>query len=169
MNVLSMSTTLPLTKILIHGCYGCYGLFSEEFEKEFEKEYNIDFDSLPSYQPFHDKKNQNEDIESRCDPRMIHIFEKLGSERSEKRDLNNLKFNKKSSLKIVIIPTELIHDFYISEYDGAEWVWCNISKKYKELFLEILEKNEILSNISHKLYIIHKCEKYLNENNIHFV
>ena len=162
-----MTLCLPLTKILIHGGYGAYGCFSEEFHHEFTQTYGIDFESLPSYDPFHDDKHQNEHISSRYDPRLIDIFEKLGKDRCIEK-IPQQPFIR-SSLKIVELPTMLLDAFYISQYDGAEWIWCNISKKYKDVLLDALNTEKKLPTIQHKLDEIKQCENYLTENNIHFV
>ena len=152
---------MKLIKILIHPGYGAYGLFSDEFEKEFKNEYNIDVDSLINYDPYYDVLNNNVNIERRYDSRIINIFEKLGKTRSNKGI---------SCMDIVKIPLELINDFYISEYDGAEWLWCNISKKYKKILLSILENNNKITNEHmNKIYIIKECEKYLINNSIQYV
>jgi len=162
-----MLTPLTLTKILIHRGYGAYGSFSDEFYQEFARTYNIDFQSLPSYDPFHDDKHQNEHISSRYDPRLIHIFEKLGKDRCfEKIPEQSYRT---SSLKIVEIPTMLLDAFYISAYDGAEWIWCNISKKYKDVLFDALNTEKKLPTIQHKLDEIAQCEKFLTENDIYFV
>lgn len=152
---------LPLTKVLIHKNYGAFGLFSNQFEKEFKNTYGIDLQSLILYDPYHDKMNHNKNINARYDTRIIDLFEKLGSVTSNE-DI--------SSMSIVSIPTELIIDFHINEYDGAEWIWCNISKKYKEILFSIMESNnKITHEYIDKIYMIKKCEKYLIDNNIHFV
>ena len=162
-----MAHPLAVTKILIHRGYGAYGSFSDEFYQEFARTYDIDFQSLPSYDPFHDKKHQNEHISSRYDPRLIDIFEKLGKDRCfEKIPEQSYR---KSSLTIVEIPTMLLDVFYISAYDGAEWIWCNISKKYKDVLLDALNTENFLPTIQHKLDEIAQCEKFLTENDIHFV
>ena len=85
-----MEQPLSLTKILIHRSYGAYGSFSDEFYQEFARTYDINFQSLPSYDPHHDEKHLNEHISSRYDPKLIDIFEKLGKDRCfEKIDLKH--------------------------------------------------------------------------------
>jgi hypothetical protein len=145
--------------------------------------------SLPSYDPFFDKKNKNEYIETRYDSRLIDIFEKLGAELRDGKTFERKRPGHKSSLKIVEIPTMMLDAFYISEYDGAEWIWCNISKKYKDVLLgDVVRKGEVdetygeikmnpcminsdnnLPNVQHRLNEIAQCEKFLISNNIHFV
>jgi hypothetical protein len=162
-----MKTFLLLTKILIHRGHGGYGSFSGEFYHEFARTYGIDFKSLPSYDPFHDVKHQNEHISSRYDPRLIDIFEKLGKDRCFEK-IPEQPY-RTSSLTIVEIPTMLLDAFYISDYDGAEWIWCNISKKYKDVFLDALNTEKKLPTIQHKLDEITQCENFLTENDIYFV
>jgi hypothetical protein len=152
---------LPLTKVIIHKGYGAFGLFSNKFEKEFKNTYTVDLQSLLLYDPYHDKMNSNKYIDTRYDIRIISLFEKLGRHASN----DGLQ-----SMCIVCIPTELIKDFYINEYDGAEWIWCNISKKYKELLFSIMKSDgKITDMFLNKIYLIKRCEKYLIDNNIHFV
>ena len=176
---------LSLTKILIHSGFGAYGSFSDEFYQEFIQTYDIDFRSLPSYDPDH---NDNEHISSRYDPRLIDIFEKLGKDRCFEKIPE--RPYRRSSLRIVEIPTMLLDAFYISAYDGAERIWCNISKKYKDVFLDALNRHQTspvtlspsklvvkrleapcqnIPDIQHKLDEIAQCETFLTENNIHFV
>ena len=162
-----MKTILLLTKILIHRGDGTYGSFSNEFYDEFARTYDINFQSLPSYDPFLDEKHLNEHISSRYDPRLIDIFEKLGKDRCFEKIPE--RPHRKSPLTIVEIPTMLLDAFYISEYDGGEWIWCNISKKYKDVLLDALNTEKKLPTIQHKLDEIKQCENYLTENNIHFV
>jgi hypothetical protein len=163
-----MDESLPLTKILIHSDYGGYGIFSEEFKQTFEETYHIDFDDLPSYDPYYDKKNKNKYIETRYDPRLIDTFEKLGAMRSTEKISERPLF--RSSLKIVEIPTMLLDTFYISEYDGAEWIWCNVSKKYKDVLFDFLFGVINRDNtVQHRLNEITRCEEFLKANNIRFI
>ena len=150
---------LATTKILIHSDYGAYG-FSDEFQKSFTDKYGIDIYSITHYDPYFDQKNTNEFIETRYDPRIIDIFEQLGPEKSGVKTF----LDRKSSLKIVEIPTILLDAFYISAYDGAEWVWCNTSKKYKEILF-----SGIRAKMSEKMDILRRCEEYLTEKQIHYL
>ena len=158
---------LPLTKVLIHNDYGAYGGFSEEFYQEFTQTYGIDFNTLPSYDPSFDKKNKNEDISSRYDPRLIHIFEKLGKDRTIEKIPE--RPYRKSSMIIEEIPTALLDAFYISEYDGAEWIWCNISKKYKDVLFDAVQNHKKMADIQDQLNEIAQCEEFLTANEILFV
>ena len=155
---------LATTKILIHSDYGAYGEFSEEFQKTFTEKYGIDIYSITHYGPYFDKKNTNVGIETRYDPRIIDIFEQLGPEKSQVSNGTESMSVRKNSLKIVEIPTILLDAFYISEYDGAEWVWCNTSKKYKELLF-----SGIRAKMSEKMEILRRCEEYLTEKQIHYL
>ena len=164
---------LATTKILIHSDYGAYG-FSDEFQKSFIDKYGIDIYSITHYDPYFDQKNTNEFIETRYDPRVIDVFEQLGPEKSNldgvKKFIDSSTIGsqpltvRKNSLKIVEIPTILLDAFYISAYDGAEWVWCNTSKKYKELLF-----SGIRAKMSEKMEILRRCEAYLTEKQIHYV
>lgn len=155
---------LPLTKVLIHPGYGSYGCFTDEFREEFKKTYNIDYGSIPYYEPDFDKLNKNKNIESRYDDRIVSLYEKLGNEKSIKQ--SNYKIDR---LLVVSIPTEIIDTLNISDYDGSEWIWCNTSKKYKELLLLLNENKIDLPTLNNKTELIKKCEQYLIYNDIHFV
>ena len=103
---------LATTKILIHSDYGAYGEFSKAFQKTFTEKYGIDIYSITHYGPYFDKKNTNVGIETRYDPRIIDIFEQLGPEKSGVKTF----LDRKSSLKIVEIPTILLDAFYTLEH-----------------------------------------------------
>ena len=148
---------LSLTKVLIHSDYGAYGCFSKEFNDEFQKTYDIDFESLSSYDPYWDKKNKNIDIETRYDERLIYIFEKYNAREY------------KSSLLIVLVPSDLVDCFCINEYDGAETIWFNTSRKYKDLLFSVIDKKEDVSTIQEKINLIRRCEEYLDQNNIRYM
>jgi hypothetical protein len=157
---------LPLTKVLIHGSYGAYGLFSKEFREEFEKTYNISFGTIIHYDPSYDVGHRNKYIESRYDKRLIDICEKLGSEKSLQQ---NERTYYNSLLTIELVPTEIIDALYISEYDGSEWLWFNTSKKYKELLMMLLDNKIDISEVNEKIKVLKKCEQYLLDNKIDFV
>lgn len=155
---------LPLTKVLIHKGHGAYGLFTQEFREEFEKIHNISFSEIIHYDPEWDSEMKNKYIESRYDKRLIDIYEKLGPERSLEQ------FGRKPrNLFIETIPTELINAFHIDAYDGAEWIWCNTSKKYKELLLLLIDNKIDIQGVNEKIEIIKRCEQYLLDNGINFV
>ena len=108
---------LATTKILIHSDYGAYGEFSKAFQKTFTEKYGIDIYSITHYGPYFDKKNTNVGIETRYDPRIIDIFEQLGPAKSGVKEIGfQPLIVRKSSLKIVEIPTILLDAFYTLEH-----------------------------------------------------
>jgi hypothetical protein len=142
---------LPLTKILIKNNQQTFGEYSKEFQTLFEEKYKENINILPIYDSYYDRRNNNIFIESRYDNRLIDIYEIL----------------KPNNLKIIKIPTKLLDCFYISEYNGGERLWCNISKKYKDILLEGIKNNKY--DIIEQINVIKECEKYLKDNYIDYL
>ena len=141
---------LPLTKILIKNNQQIFGEFSKEFQNLFEEKYKENINILPIYDSYYDRRHNNIFIESRYDYRLIDIYEIL----------------KPNYLKIVKIPTKLLDCFYISEYNGGERLWCNISKKYKDILFEgIKNKKYDIEQIN----VIKECENFLKDNYIDYL
>ena len=145
---------LPLTKILVKNNQKfVFGEFSKEFQDLFQEKYKENINCIPIYDSYYDKRNNNNFIESRYDHRLIDIYEIL----------------QPNDLKIIKIPTNLLDCFYISEYNRGERIWCNISKKYKDILLNCVNKKEFTYNMLEEFKIIKECEKYLKDNYIDFI
>jgi hypothetical protein len=164
--VIYMNNNIATTKVLIHDAYG---VFQESFSEKFKEEYFINngifFEELDIYDPFLDKNHQNKNIESRYDSKLVNIFEKLGSKKSSLTIDNDCEF-----IKAIEIPTELLNYINIVEEEGAESIFINISKIYKEVLFYIVKNNYIISDdIKNKIELIKKQENYLIENNIDYI
>ena len=145
---------LPLTKILLKNNQKfIFGEFSKDFQNLFEEKYKENINCIPIYDSYYDKRNNNIFIETRYDHRLINICEIL----------------KPNDLKIIKIPTNLLDCFYISEYNRGERIWCNISKKYKDILFHSVNKKEFTYDILEQIQIIKECEKYLKDNYIDFI
>jgi len=157
---------IETTKVLIHDAYGVFQeSFSEKFKEEYFINHGIFFEELDIYDPFLDKNHQNKNIESRYDSKLINIFEKLGSKKSSLIIDDDFEF-----IKAVEIPTKLLNYINIVDEDGAESIFVNISKIYKEILFYIVENNyTITDDIKNKIELIKKQESYLIENDIRYI
>ena len=164
--VIYMNNNIETTKVLIHDAYGVFQeSFSENFKEEYFINHGIFFEELNIYDSLLDKTHQNKNIESRYDSKLVNIFEKLGSKKSSLIIDNDCEF-----IKGVNIPTKLLKYINIVEEDGAESIFINISKIYKDILFSIVKNNYIISNdIKNKIELIKKQENYLIENDIDYI
>lgn len=147
------------TKVIINKCYGGFS-FSESFRKEFERAFNkthaIHF-FTHFYDPYNDENHTNENIESRYDKTLIQFIENTGGLKNCEGSYSKLGFE--------LVPTELVKYIQINEYDGLESITINISRMYKDLLVDIMERRYIMYFDVLKFIEIQTWEKYLKNNN----
>lgn len=120
--------------VIFNNCYGGF-VFSDLFINEFEKEYG--------------DKISKHDASLRDDPRIIDLFNKLGSEASS---------GNHSKLKIIYLPAEIAEYYYVSEYDGVEDVHVSFDELYEKLLLEALNESADKIKIKEKYEFFKKLE-----------
>lgn len=101
-------------KILYNTCYGGFG-FSHDFINEFNRRY-------PEEEPI----NSEHDEERRSDPKVIQLFEIMGS---------SLASGHYASLNVKTIPDGV--QWSVSEYDGMERIKWDIPKD--EIIRELID------------------------------
>lgn len=142
---LAMKTTPVLINDVIHKWFK----FSDAFNAMFVEEYNV---SVPLYDPFFPNNvHNNSGIEARYDKRVLNIYHRLGDIRE--------------TVTTQEVPNDLLPYIHIIENDERETLTINISKKYKDLLLEIINSKDALV-VEEQM---NKYKKYLDKNWIDYL
>mgnify|MGYP001451849731 CR=1 FL=1 len=115
---------MNLIKVLYNDACGDWSFsdefFSEEFIHIFKNRYNINLEGYTnSY---------------RYDPRVIELFEELGSKKSS---------HEYASLKTTMYPEEWIDCMYIQVFEGREHIVFSRDKAYKKLLEEMISARSV--------------------------
>lgn len=155
----SYELSMKTSRVLLNKAWGQF-TFSQTLKSEFEKEYNI---SIPTHDPFFpNNKDNNSGIDARYDERVLNIRAKI---------IEELDFNS-AFIYTTDIPVDLLPYIHITLDEECEKLTINISKKYKDLLLELIANSEKIAAKKDLLEIekkIKKYEKYLDTNFIHYI